>query len=147
MALRAQELYQGEDWLTYRPTVAQAFDTLDRLREFCDDSTLDSARAVMDAPWSAMSRGEETIALLMGSLLGLCDDLDGEIAAVLAELSPILRNDAAHRWVGFEMQMHLKSLRDLAQEEPPQPHALPALMDEIRVTTDYLIASLKKIDQ
>ena len=38
MGEKALEVYQGSDWLTYRWTVAQAFDTLDRMRDLCRHS-------------------------------------------------------------------------------------------------------------
>ncbi|HEU0118753.1 MAG TPA: hypothetical protein VFR09_08990, partial [Alphaproteobacteria bacterium] len=35
MGKEQPEVYQGNDWLTYRWSVAQAFDTLDRVRDVC----------------------------------------------------------------------------------------------------------------
>jgi hypothetical protein len=35
MGEKALEVYQGNDWLTYRWPVAQMFDTLDRMRDLC----------------------------------------------------------------------------------------------------------------
>ena len=35
MSAKPVEIYQGSDWLTYRWSVAQAFDSLDRIRDLC----------------------------------------------------------------------------------------------------------------
>lgn len=39
MGEKALEVYQGNDWLTYRWPVAQMFDSLDRIRDLCHSVT------------------------------------------------------------------------------------------------------------
>ena len=151
MAVKAHEIFQGDDWFTYRPTVAQAFDTLDRLRSLCEEGATELSALPHDIHGKPIDIAQESIVLVTGALLNLCDDLDGEIEAVLAELSPYLRSDAAHRWMGFEMQMHLKALRTLMQDEATRDiahhSAIPVIMDKASVTAERIAFILKMIDQ
>src|ERR1700678_1982730 len=87
------EMYQGSDWLTYRWPVAQAFDTLDRIRDLCLQMPV-AMGAAPAAPGMDQPRYEipdDDIADMFGYIVELCDDLAGELDTVAADLSPIMQ--------------------------------------------------------
>jgi len=137
MPLKAPEVYQGSDWLTYRATVARAFDTLDHLVDVCHPHP----------GFSAVAASADADAALFGEIADLCDDLSGDLDAVLADLFPHARMDAIHRWMGFEMQLHLLAVRTDARRE--RDAAAPSLsaIDNILARTARLRALLRKVDQ
>lgn len=147
MAVKALELYQGEDWTTYRPTVAEAFDSLDRLRQLCDDGTVEVGTFPTPLDDKKTDDAQENARMVVGALLALCDDLDGQIVAVLAELSSHMRHDAPQRWLGVELQMHLSAMRSLAQEQPLMVAAIPAIMGKVAEITERIVFILKTLDQ
>lgn len=99
---RAFELYHGSDWTTYRWSVAQAFDTLDRLREVC-------------APLLPPDMAEDFLDLdVLGVVEDLCDDLVSEIETAAADLAPVLTANVACRWSLVEIRIHLEQVRTLA---------------------------------
>jgi hypothetical protein len=136
MALRAPELYQGGDWLTYRATVAKAFDTLDHLEDICHP------RATFSAPVSTAE-----LTTLFGEAAELCDDLSGDLDAVLADLFPHGRADAIHRWMGFEMQLHLNAMRAEVRKEYNTAAPSLSVLDEIAALAARIRALLRRIDQ
>jgi hypothetical protein len=142
------EMFQGSDWLTYRWSVAQACDTLDRIRDLCLQMPVAArgSRAVAVPP-GGFDIPDEEIADLFGYIAELCDDLGGELDAVHADLLPQLQKNVAHRWMAFEMHQHLRHLRQNAvkQAESTAPsHAPP---DEILALAARIKALLKQIDQ
>lgn len=127
MGERAREVYQGNDWLTYRWPVAQMFDTLDRLRALCHSASGVSMLmgGLPQLPSTAMPRydmqDDEDFDLFV-CILELCDDLSAELDAVLADLFSTLEKDIVHRWKGFEMRLHLNEMRNTALTEHQAEH-------------------------
>lgn len=119
MADSAPELYQGSDWLTYRWPVAQMFDTLDRIRDLCHSAARPGVTPkLMSAPNplfdKVFDQTEEEAPDLFLCIAELCDDLMADLDAVLADLFSFLQNNAAHGWMGFEMRLHLREMRENA---------------------------------
>src|ERR1700722_3504213 len=111
MPAKPVEIYQGSDWLTYRWSAAQAYDTLDRIRDLCLQMPVATESS---APAPGQPRYEvpdEEITDMFGYIVELCDDLAGEIDIVHADLFSLLQANLAHRWLAFEMRLLLKDLR------------------------------------
>lgn len=136
MPLKAPEVYQGGDWLTWRPTVAKAFDTLDHIDEICHPQPTFT---------SAMNAAEA--AALFNEIAELGDDLVGDFDAVLADIFPHARADTTHRWMGFEMQLHMNTLRVLARDEREMEAPSLIACDEIMDLVTRMRTLLKQIDQ
>ena len=66
MSSKPSEIYQGSDWLTYRWTVAQAFDTLDRIRDLCLQMPVNVGGASVPAGQPRFDIPEEDIADMFG---------------------------------------------------------------------------------
>ncbi|MDD3288950.1 MAG: hypothetical protein PHX43_08130, partial [Alphaproteobacteria bacterium] len=92
MKIKPQAMYQGNDWFTHRWLVAQAFDTLDRMRDIC---SLPSEAEIANLTQARLD--------LLTVIADLCDDLAGEIAIAEADLLPVFQNRIAQRWTAFEM--------------------------------------------
>jgi hypothetical protein len=105
MGAKSFELYQGSDWMTYRWTVAQAFETLDRMREVCMPLLPQDLEA---EPYAYDS---------LGLIADLSDDLFSEFEIVTADLFPVLQANVAHRWAVVEMRIHFDRLRLLCLED------------------------------
>ncbi len=162
MGLKALEVYQGNDWLTYRWPVAQVFDTLDRVRDLClqlpSVSNPESAATQSDedvivlqterrqASHEAYEQDalqaatEEDLSNVFSYVGELCDDLSGEIDTVLADLFPYLQNNLTHRWAGFEMRLYLDELRRQTKQSNRSADTIIILAARIK-------ALLKQIDQ
>jgi hypothetical protein len=147
MAVKEPEIYQGSDWSTYRWHAAQAFDTLDRIRDLCLQMPVVGAPPATMAARSPYEMPEEEIADVFGYIAELCDDLSGELDAVQADLFPFLRNNVAHRWLAFEMRLNLGQLRTraLKEAEAGMPSAAP--MDAFIALVVRIKELLKQIDQ
>ena len=140
------EIYQGSDWLTYRWTIAQAFDTLDRIRDLC----LQMPLIPSTSPPAGQPRfevPEEDIADLFGYIVELCDDLGGEMDTAHADLAPLLHSNMAHSWSAVEMRIHLKELRARALKEASENTALVGPPDMVLTLTAKIKTLLKQIDQ
>lgn len=147
MTAKPVEIYQGSDWLTYRWSVAQAFDTLDRVRDLC----LQIPGAAGAGPGkSAAPRYEmpdEEIADLFGYIAELCDDLTGEIDAVLADLFFQMQSSLANRWLAFEMRLYLGDLRTRAVREAESDAHEGQPLEAIMTLAGRIKSLLKQIDQ
>ncbi len=135
MGEKALEVYQGNDWLTYRWPVAQVFDTLDRIRDLCH-SLSPVGGAIPQLPVSSAPRydvpmEDERLNLFVG-IIELCDDLSGEMDTLLADLSSFMQKEMKLRWMGFEMRLHLTEMRTIAllehQAYEPSGHAVDAVL-------------------
>src|ERR1700691_5921381 len=104
-ATKPVEIYQGSDWLTYRWTVAQAFDTLDRIRDLCLQMPVAAGGSGPGEPRFEMP--DEEIADMVGYVVELCDDLAGELDCAQADLAPVIHGGFPHAWTAFEMRLHL----------------------------------------
>jgi len=149
MGEKVLEVYQGNDWITYRWSVAQAFDTLDRLRDLCHH-----APALTNVLSQAIGGGAPRYEItddgamnVFGGLVELCDDLSGELDAAQADLSPYLQNDVSQRWLGFEMRLHLNEMRQTALHEYQSPDPSNAVIDTISNLATRIGDLLKQIDQ
>ncbi len=108
-ALRQFELYQGRDWTSFRLSVAQVFETLDQMQDFCPP---------MSSP------GEEDMGECLTALRELNDGLSGEIDSMLADILPqvyqaAVVNQMQHtpaRWAAVEVRHHLDAARKLLTE-------------------------------
>ena len=135
MGVKALELYQGSDWMTYRWPVAQAYDTLDRLRDLC------LQRSVVPSQHGAPEELLEVVA-------DLADDLAAELASAHADLLPFLQNNVAHRWAAFEMQLYLGEIRELAMPPSGAPIFIAAeFYDNLLLLLGRIKDILKRIDQ
>ncbi len=149
MIAKPAEIYQGSDWLTYRWSVAQAFDTLDRIRDLCLQMPVASG-APPGAPGSGQPGydvPEEEVADVFGYIAELCDDLTGELDAVHADLFPVIKSNAAHMWLMFEVQQHVKDLHRRAAREAQSEHPAQSPPDAIVALAARVKTILKQIDQ
>ncbi len=145
-ANKPSEIFQGSDWLTYRWTVAQAFDTLDRIRDLCLQMPVNvSVPGGKDAP-RFEGPGEE-VADMFGYIVELCDDLAGELDMVLADLFSLVHGSINYGWVAVEMRMHLKDLRQRALKEANTESPLMAPPDATLDLAARIRTLLKQIDQ
>jgi hypothetical protein len=148
MGLKAPEVYQGGDWLTYRWSVAHAFDTLDRIRELCRMPLLAGTFPSMhSASIFRDDTKDEEMADLFAGIADLCDDLSGEFDAVLADLHTFHMNNAMQRWTGFEIRLHLNAIRQQALQEHKASEPLSATFDIIAARIGRMYQLLKQIDQ
>lgn len=153
MGAKAVDIFQGSDWLTYRWAAAQAFDTLDRIRDLCLQMPAASgARPGTSNPGRPRyEMPEEEIADVFSYIAELCDDLAGELDAVHADLFPFLQNNMLHRWLAFEMRLYLKDLQQCALGEAKGEVKNEALLsrptDAIIILAARIKDLLKQIDQ
>jgi hypothetical protein len=141
------EMYQGSDWLTYRWPVAQAFDTLDRIRDLCLQLPVAVPGELRPASLEpGYEVPDEEIGEVFGYIVELCDDLGGELDTVHADLYPVMQGNVAHLWTAFEMMLHLRDLRAEAVKESStvETHTPP---DAILTRAARIKALLKQIDQ
>ena len=147
---KAMDVYQGDDWFTYRWAVAQVFDTLDRMREVCGHAPMPVTEAVR-VSGSKMPlyepADEEMLEDMFGCIAGLCDDLSGELDAALADLFWSTHHATQQRWMGFEIQLHLNSIRQQAYEARANADLRLAALDQIVALTSRMRDLLKQIDQ
>jgi hypothetical protein len=143
------EMYQGSDWLTYRWPVAQAFDTLDRIRDLCLQMPVamaaPHAASGMDRPRFEIP--DEEIADMFGYIVELCDDLAGELDTVHADLCPVMQGNMAQSWSAFEMRLHLRDLRGAALKETASAAPSHRPPDAILALAARIKTLLKQIDQ
>ena len=114
------EIYQGSDWPTYRWSVAQAFDTLDRIRDPCLQMPvmMGSVPVGADQP-RYMKFPMRKIADMFGYIIELCDDLMVELDTIQADLSGAMKGNPAHAWLAFEMRLHLLICAPARSRKPP----------------------------
>lgn len=149
MTERARDVFQGNDWLTYRWPVAQAFDTLDRIRDLCH-SAAHIGGSLPQLQISMPSQHEITDDNhldLYVCLLELCDSLSGEMDSVHADILSFLPKDIKYRWMGFEMRLHLVEMRHVALMEHQDPHADRHATDTILALASRIRDLLRQIDQ
>jgi hypothetical protein len=147
MSAKPVEIYQGSDWLTYRWPVAQAFDTLDRIRDLCLQMPVTAGRPGPDVGRLPYEIPDEDIADMFGYIVELCDDLTGELDTVTADLFPFLRGTTSHLWISFEMRLHLRDLRACALKEASAKTPSHAPPDTITTLATRIKALLKQVDQ
>lgn len=145
MPSKPTEIYQGSDWLTYRWTVAQAFDTLDRIRDLCLQMPVNAGGA-LPASQPRFDIPEEDIADMFGYVVELCDDLAGELDCAHADLAPLLQN-LPQAWTAFEMRLHLRNMRAAALKEAASAAPLQSPPDPILLYAGRIKTLLKQIDQ
>ncbi|HUY68332.1 MAG TPA: hypothetical protein VMV79_03420 [Alphaproteobacteria bacterium] len=143
---KPSDLYQGNDWLTYRWPVAQAFDTLDRIRDLCLQIPVAGAPGPAMAPPRYDLPAEE-IADLFHYVAELCDDLAGELDAVQADLSAYLAKSFAQRWLAFEMRLNLGELRRHTVQAMGGVAPTNALAGILVALATRIKALLRQIDQ
>jgi hypothetical protein len=152
MAEKALEVYQGNDWLTYRWPVAQMFDTLDRIRDLCHSTHTVSAvlPPLLASPlprYEMHEAHDDDRHDLFLCIVEFCDDLSAEIDAVQADLFPYLQKDAAHRWMGFEMRLHLKEMRTIAMMQYKALDPSGNAVDAVLALNARIRDLLRSIDQ
>lgn len=133
MGVKALDIYQGDDWFTHRWSVAQAFDTLDRLQDLCSRQ-----------PWGQESAVPDAESMLCG-IGDLCDDLAAELAAVEADLQPFLRHNLPQRWQAFELRLYMGELRRLLTGDAPMEKG--HFLDQVSLYVCHIKESLKQLDQ
>ncbi len=114
MALQQIPLYQGRDWLTYRWTVADVFDALDRMHDLC-----------VGHDWTAEETTAGKESSLLPALLDFACDLACSVATACADTIPAnaFWGNLKHRWLCFEIRLWTRILADqiaslIAQEQP-----------------------------
>jgi hypothetical protein len=149
MPAKAMDVYQGNDWLTYRWSVAQAFDTLDRIYDLCRHVPTITSR-LPQAPGSGLPRyeiAEQEIVDMFGCIAELCDDLSGELDAVQADLFSYSQPMTVQRWMGFEMHLHLRQMRQIAWSEHAAEEPSNIALDTLVALNARIRDLLKQIDQ
>lgn len=118
VGIKAQNLYQGSDWQTYRYAVAQVFDTLDQIRE------------VAAAFLSGMNDDETPPQEQLSTMLGdLCNDLVSEVDLALADLSPVIAKHLPSRWLMVELRAIVGQLLALNRPAVQDHDLIPQLAD------------------
>ncbi|MFY9287730.1 MAG: hypothetical protein WAO98_04430 [Alphaproteobacteria bacterium] len=149
MAVKAVEVFQGNNWLTYRWSVAQVFDTLDRMRELCRHTpatmTLLPQAQGMNLPRFDLL--EADYSEIYNCLVDLCDDLSGELDAALADLHHHLQQDITHNWMSFEIRLHVAEMRETAVLEQQAMDPAGSAVDTIVALIERICDLLKQIDQ
>lgn len=137
MPSEMQRLFQGRDWTTARFSVAEAFDTLDRLNDLC------VCKSVPDD-----DEGEETEAVAFyRALFGLVEGLTAQLKLVAADTIPSAApaGPFEQAWAAVEIDRALQDLKNklhaLASGQPSNS-ADSALFVIFRLKT-----GLKKLDQ
>jgi len=129
--------YQGSDWVSYRQSVARAFDSLDRLRDAC-----------LSRGWVDETKQAGSLGLSLRSILtNLGTVLYGQLAAVATDtIAPdSLTGDFKQSWGAFELRRrlieltaHLAKLTDSNAKDA---------CDALAITVSGLRESLKRLDQ
>jgi hypothetical protein len=125
------------------------FDTLDRLRDLCH-SVSGAGSALPTLAGAHLPRydmQDDEHLDLFHCIIEFCDDLSGEMDAVQADLFPHLQKDAAHRWMGFEMRLHLREMRALALMEHKMRDAQGSAVDRVLALAGRIRNLLRSIDQ
>src|SRR5579863_5257090 len=143
-ASKPVEIYQGSDWLTYRWSVAQAFDTLDRIRDLCLQMPVAAGGSAPHATQPRFEVPDEDVADMFGYVVELCDDLAGELDTAHADLTPVLQGNLPHSWTAFEMRLHLKDMRASAFKEAAATTPLQAPPDPILALASRIKVLLKQ---
>jgi hypothetical protein len=152
---KAVDVYQGNDWITYRWSVAQVFDTLDQIRELCGVTPDGFSTTQLGAPATGKTttivtrQGDEPESHLeaLSLLLSLCDDLASETHTVLADLAYQMRPSPALQWKGFEMQLHLAMIRQHCLPDEDATGVSKSAIDSILALSLRIRDLLKQIDQ
>lgn len=74
MPAKQTHLYQGRDWLTYRWTIAEAFDAVDRMHDLCISQEWADAEVLADIDSSILSLLVDFSGDLYGYVLTACAD-------------------------------------------------------------------------
>ena len=153
MAEPALDVYQGNDWITYRWSVAQMFDTLDQIRELCGLTPGVYAAPGLPSTGKAgalavpAGNEPESQVEMLSLLLSLCDDLAGELDIVLADLFFLLQPAPVLQWKGFEIRLHQAQLREQCLSEDNAAGVSKNTIDAIIALTLRMRDLLKQIDQ
>ncbi len=103
---QAHQFFQGHDWQTHRYVVAQAFDTLDQVRE----TALLLLSCQNDSHHLSPARFAAT-----PLLADLCNDLVGEIELALTDLAVTHQQNLPNRWMMAELRTLTRQLPALAR--------------------------------
>lgn len=128
-------LYQGRDWVTSRLTMAEAFDTLERIHDLCLGIDLQKPDEKV-----------ETFGILR-AVHGLTESLTAQCAVAVADtIAPAAATGSFEQlWNGFEVEWLLRDMKakaiDLYSEESFKPYGTLALL------ANRLKSALKKMDQ
>lgn len=135
VALPAQQIYQGQDWQTHRFAVAQAFDTLDQVRE----------TAVMLLSCHADDGLSPARFAATPLLADLCNDLVGEVELALADLAVTAQQNLPSRWLMVELRALVRQLPPLAHraEHEADLDLIPQLAD----LAERARYALQRVDQ
>lgn|GEM_PF-1208810 len=136
MTSSSYALYQGRDWVSGRASMADAFDTVERLHDLCVGRDYCQSAELM----------VETFAVLK-TVHGLIENLSSQCALAMADTIPLTApvGSFAQSWNCFEIEGLLRSIKskraDLSNEQQTKPFGALALL------AVQLKASLKKLDQ
>ncbi len=134
MSLQASAFFQGQDWLTHRMSVAQVFETLDRMTELCHPLLpfdTDSDHVVF-----------ETFEVFDD----LAEELRIQLDLVMADLHPYLQNSVPLRWASVELRMLATQLRAIAAVPDDMAGESDRLSD-IAMHLVQIKQLVKKLDQ
>jgi hypothetical protein len=134
MTAKAPVFYQGSDWFTHRWTIAQAYETLDRIHDLC------RCRA-----WDRVSAHSREAVEAMKGINALCDMLEAEMAIAEADLKLFAKSNAAQGWAAIEARLHLCALRQQVTRQPSVELFL--LFETVLALAARLRATLKQMDQ
>jgi len=134
VGVKALDIYQGSDWFTNRWVVAQAFDTLEQLQDLC-----------LSRPWDQQVPASLDVSEILSEIADFCDDLIAELAAVEADLLPVLPSFVSQRWLSFEMNQYVTQIQKKASQSLVSDPA--QLFDEIIILIARIKDALKQLDQ
>lgn len=136
MPSETQRFYQGRDWTTVRLSVAEAFDTLDRLYDLC---------VYEDFPGEEED-DEEPFAFQM-ALHGLTESLAAQLAFAEADTIPPTNPTGGpeQSWAVFEIDRALADLKEKLRRSTADQTASQA--NSIVLLVSRMKTGLKKLDQ
>jgi hypothetical protein len=135
------DVYRGSDWMTTRFSVAELLDTVERMQDVCLLLPFDAMGAQAYPAETVVTYSQyATENLLMIS--EFCDDLAAEMDMAVADLQPYALAAPAFHWTAFEMQQHLRAMRDLAHvTDDESVHAterLHGVLDHLNLIKDLI---------
>jgi len=136
MPSQASPFYQGRDWVSSRWTIAETFDTLERVHDLC------LYRDTDEQPDS----GEETFAILQ-AVHGLIESLSGQCAIAMADVIPTSSHTGNFEslWLCFEIEKTLdeikKKILEISVDDTGSTFGSLAMM------TQSIKTAFKKLDQ
>lgn len=127
MSHSSSPLFQGRNWFTYRWSIAEAFDALDRFHDLC-----------LSQEWLETSGMEEIETTVLPILQDFTNDLTCMLAIACADTTQTSKYlcDIQHGWHYIEIQWWMKLLvkhiSALPEQSPPNFESITLVIAELK---------------